>query len=297
MKTIDVPSSFLLLLSSSSTSSSTTSTSGPPRSHRLLNLPTKTTATSYISLYNSLMKLVFLASSAAILYLMRGAKGIRQTYDAAHDTFRVAFLVAPAALLALWLSADRSSAMETAWTFSILLEAVAILPQLVLLQRTGNVDNLTGDYVFLLGTYRGLYVVNWFYRWMTEPGYKQWLGELVVWEREGGRGGGGRFLFLFFFCAPRLLLSSLLSFSPFFFLSKKKTPKKNHNQCGSPGPSRRACTSTSSTTTSARGGTTRSSAFPAEKERGKEKKTSWKRKKEKNDRESAFSPFILMQDN
>jgi len=93
------------------------------------------------------MKLVFLASSAAILYLMRGAKGIRQTYDAAHDTFRVAFLVAPAALLAFALSADRSSAMETAWTFSILLEAVAILPQLVLLQRTGNVDNLTGDCV------------------------------------------------------------------------------------------------------------------------------------------------------
>lgn len=131
--------------------------------------------TRYISLYNSLMKLVFLASSAAILFLMRGAKGIRQTRDAAHDTFRVAFLVAPAALLALLFSADRRGLMETAWTFSILLEAVAILPQLVLLQRTGNVDNLTGDYVFLLGTYRAFYLVNWFYRWMTEPGYKQWL--------------------------------------------------------------------------------------------------------------------------
>ena len=225
MKTIDVPSSFLLLLSSSSTSSSTTSTSGPPRSHRLLNLPTKTTATSYISLYNSLMKLVFLASSAAILYLMRGAKGIRQTYDAAHDTFRVAFLVAPAALLALWLSADRSSAMETAWTFSILLEAVAILPQLVLLQRTGNVDNLTGDYVFLLGTYRGLYVVNWFYRWMTEPGYKQWLGELVVWEREGGRGGGEGF-FSYFFFARRCYSCLLCCLSHLFFSFQKKKHQK-----------------------------------------------------------------------
>lgn len=124
------------------------------------------------------MKLVFLASSAAILYLMRVSKGIKQTYDKAHDTFRVAFLVVPAALLAWLLSADKKSIMEDAWTFSILLEAVAILPQLVLLQRTGNVDNLTGDYVFLLGTYRALYVINWFYRWMTEPGYKQWLGEI-----------------------------------------------------------------------------------------------------------------------
>ncbi|XP_022771476.1 ER lumen protein-retaining receptor-like isoform X4 [Durio zibethinus] len=30
-------------------------------------------------------------------------------------------------------------------------EAVAILHQLVLLQRTRNIDNLTGQYVFLLG--------------------------------------------------------------------------------------------------------------------------------------------------
>nr|KAJ0198231.1 hypothetical protein LSAT_V11C700380800 [Lactuca sativa] len=29
------------------------------------------------------------------------------------------------------------------WAFSIYLEAIAILPQLVLLQRRGNVDNLT----------------------------------------------------------------------------------------------------------------------------------------------------------
>lgn len=39
--------------------------------------------------------------------------------------------------------------MEIAWTFSIYLEAVAILPQLVLLQRTRNVDNLTGKQLFI----------------------------------------------------------------------------------------------------------------------------------------------------
>ncbi|KAF8388422.1 hypothetical protein HHK36_027092 [Tetracentron sinense] len=40
---------------------------------------------------------------------------------------------------------------QVMWTFSFYLEAVAILPQLVLLQRTRNIDNLTGQYVFLLG--------------------------------------------------------------------------------------------------------------------------------------------------
>lgn len=42
-------------------------------------------------------------------------------------------------------------ALQILWTFSIYLEAVAILPQLVMLQRTQNIDNLTGNYVFLLG--------------------------------------------------------------------------------------------------------------------------------------------------
>jgi len=51
--------------------------------------------------YNTLMKLVFLATSSAIVYYMRGHKAIKMTYDKAHDTFRTPFLLAPAALLAL----------------------------------------------------------------------------------------------------------------------------------------------------------------------------------------------------
>ena len=40
--------------------------------------------------------------------------------------------------------------VQVLWTFSIYLEAVAILPQLVLMQRTQNIDNLTANYVALL---------------------------------------------------------------------------------------------------------------------------------------------------
>lgn len=43
------------------------------------------------------------------------------------------------------------AAVQVLWTFSLYLEAVAILPQLVLLQRTQNIDNLTGNYILLLG--------------------------------------------------------------------------------------------------------------------------------------------------
>ena len=37
------------------------------------------------------------------------------------------------------------------WTFSEYLEAVAIIPQLVLLQRLKEVENLTSNYVFAIG--------------------------------------------------------------------------------------------------------------------------------------------------
>jgi ER lumen protein retaining receptor len=75
------------------------------------------------------------------------------------------------------LTTHKRTALEALWTFSIYLESVAILPQLVLLQRTNNIDNLTGNYVALLGSYRGLYIVNWIYRYATERHYRQW----VVW--------------------------------------------------------------------------------------------------------------------
>jgi len=64
------------------------------------------------------------------------------------------------------------------WTFSIYLEAVAILPQLWVVheyasQTRGFVENLTSHYVFTLGAYRALYMINWIYRYATEDNYVQ----------------------------------------------------------------------------------------------------------------------------
>lgn len=56
--------------------------------------------------------------------------------------------------------------MEILWAFSIYLEAVAILPQLFMLQRTGEAENITTHYLFALGAYRALYVPNWVYRYV-----------------------------------------------------------------------------------------------------------------------------------
>ena len=54
------------------------------------------------------------------------------------------------------------------WAFSIWLESVAILPQLFMLQRTGEAETITTHYLFALGTYRALYIPNWIYRYFAE---------------------------------------------------------------------------------------------------------------------------------
>jgi hypothetical protein len=54
------------------------------------------------------------------------------------------------------------------WAFSIWLESVAILPQLFMLQRTGEAETITTHYIFALGAYRALYIPNWIYRYFTD---------------------------------------------------------------------------------------------------------------------------------
>jgi len=60
---------------------------------------------------------------------------------------------------------------EVLWTFSIYLEAVAILPQLFLVSKTGEAETITSHYLFALGSYRGLYLLNWIFRYYMEDFY------------------------------------------------------------------------------------------------------------------------------
>ena len=54
------------------------------------------------------------------------------------------------------------------WAFSIWLESVAILPQLFMLQRTGEAETITTHYIAALGAYRALYIPNWIWRYFAE---------------------------------------------------------------------------------------------------------------------------------
>jgi len=161
--------------------------------------------TTYYSLYNSCMKVLYIFTTAAVVFMIRYQEPICSTYDKAQDTFRHwAFGVAPCAVIALATHAIQNSfsfnGIELLWTFSIYLESIAIMPQLILLQRYREVENLTGNYIFFMGAYRFLYILNWIFRAYHEPYY---VHHYVV-----------------YFCG---VLQTLLYVDFFYYYAKSKT--------------------------------------------------------------------------
>ncbi|CAB1106319.1 unnamed protein product [Ectocarpus sp. CCAP 1310/34] len=141
--------------------------------------------TRYVDLFfrfiSCIMKVLYITLTSLIIYMIREHVPTKATYDKSQDSFlHWQFAVAPCAVLALlihswswWTESKPSfSFINYFWTFSEVLEPFAIVPQLMVLQRYREVENLTGHYVFLLGAYRSLYLVNWVYRAHYEDGYQ-----------------------------------------------------------------------------------------------------------------------------
>ncbi|KAL9034405.1 MAG: hypothetical protein Q9180_005425, partial [Flavoplaca navasiana] len=130
------------------------------------------------SLWNTTFKILFLASQSYVIYLM--LNDYKPTHDPNIDTFKVQYLLGGSAVLAV-LFPYRYEFAEILWAFSIWLESVAILPQLFMLQRTGEAETITTHYLFALGLYRALYIPNWFYRYISEGHVDQipWIAGTV----------------------------------------------------------------------------------------------------------------------
>ncbi|KAJ2893389.1 hypothetical protein MKZ38_008727 [Zalerion maritima] len=123
---------------------------------------------STTSIYNVIFKILFISSQGYIIYLM--TTSYKPTNDPNLDTFRVQYLLGFAFTLAV-LFPYTYTFSEIMWAFSIWLESVAILPQLFMLQRTGEAETITTHYLFALGIYRALYIPNWIYRYFAESGH------------------------------------------------------------------------------------------------------------------------------
>ncbi|KAK5945717.1 hypothetical protein PMZ80_002925 [Knufia obscura] len=57
-----------------------------------------------------------------------------------------------------------TSLMEILWAFSIVLESMCVVPQLLLLRQTQVPTVINSGYLVCLGAYRALYILNWIWR-------------------------------------------------------------------------------------------------------------------------------------
>jgi ER lumen protein retaining receptor len=119
----------------------------------------------YVSLYNTCMKVFFIGSSALIIYAMRFKKPYCQTYDSIGDDFPHIKVLLPAAAVLTALVHSGVTPWELVWSYSLWLESLAFIPQIVMLNKIRIVENITSHYVAALGLYRFFYILNWVYRW------------------------------------------------------------------------------------------------------------------------------------
>ena len=104
----------------------------------------------FYSLYNTFMKIAFITSTAAIIYTVRFRAPWKHKYDRSQDTFKHwLFAVLPCGVVASLYTFQVSHhsfrgllGLEILWNFSIILEPLAIVPQLFVLQRFREIENL-----------------------------------------------------------------------------------------------------------------------------------------------------------
>jgi ER lumen protein retaining receptor len=125
---------------------------------------------TYVSAYNTIMKIVYISCSLLTCFFIYVK--FKATFNADDDKFRMIYILTPAIGLA-FLVHHSSSPMELLWTFSIYIEAVAIIPQLQMIADLGEAETITSHYLFFQGLYRLLYIMNWVYRYHTEGHYDQ----------------------------------------------------------------------------------------------------------------------------
>ncbi|KAL6950073.1 endoplasmic reticulum retention protein [Hanseniaspora vineae] len=129
----------------------------------------------YVSLYNTIFKLVFIGSSVYTIVLIQNCKvrnPIAFNDMIQKDSFPIKYLIAVSTLLALIFN-YKFTFFQLLWSFSIWLESVCILPQLFMLSKAKKAATLTTHYIFFLGLYRLLYIPNWVWRFYTEERFEK----------------------------------------------------------------------------------------------------------------------------
>ncbi|TAQ88859.1 hypothetical protein B7494_g2799 [Chlorociboria aeruginascens] len=125
------------------------------------------------TVWNHVLKVVYILTSLyTILLMMRVYPRTREREKAwklGGACLGGAMILSPFVMM-IFEEKRRWSLMETFYTFSLILESVLILPQLLLLRQTTVPTVIDSYYLLTLGSYRFFYILNWIWRELdTDP--------------------------------------------------------------------------------------------------------------------------------
>ena len=117
------------------------------------------------------MKVLLVSGTAYVIYLMRKKKPFCTTYDLQGDSFPHLKYIPAAALVLTCIIHKGLSPMQFLWSYSLWLESLAFIPQIIMLNSSQIVENISSHYMACLGMYRFFYILTWVQRWQTKGDY------------------------------------------------------------------------------------------------------------------------------
>lgn len=111
--------------------------------------------------YNFFMKIIYIAFQGILVYFIRFK--MYSSYEPLLDDFQIEFLILPSFFFSVFFSRKDLAVPNILYNFSVVLESLVIVPQLVQLQKMQESETLTSRYICLLGAYRLFYTLSWIF--------------------------------------------------------------------------------------------------------------------------------------
>ncbi|XP_058807830.1 ER lumen protein-retaining receptor-like [Phymastichus coffea] len=121
--------------------------------------------TTFISRENTFFKIIYILLTYVTLFSMTFL--FWKTYEKKYDIARLEILMIPCIVIALLVNYEFSY-LEILWTFSIYLEAVAMVPQFHFVHRSKRIHKHIICYIAAICIYKALYIAHWAYQYFYQ---------------------------------------------------------------------------------------------------------------------------------
>lgn len=135
--------------------------------------------TRYLDIFDShskvhcIIKMGCIFCTASLILMVRRTEPFKTSYSTFQGETALQHyvnIVLPCAILTImaYLLVGPLSWIEISWIFSVLLETVAMVPQLTLLHQHSETEGVPVSYILLLAIFRCLFVLNYIYRFFYD---------------------------------------------------------------------------------------------------------------------------------